>query len=117
MVEITVEKLINVLPKVFIPENASNTRANIQIIATGSEGGEWGIYIINQTCRVEDGSVENPDFSLTASADDILKIFMGELDPLKAYMKGKIHFKGRIKHALELTSLFSTDKSQIEALI
>jgi len=117
MVDITVEKLINVLPKIFIPENAKNTRANIQIIATGLEGGEWGIHIINQTCSVEEGKIENPDFSLTASADDILKIFLGELDPLRAYMKGKIHFKGRIKHALALTSLFSTDKSQIEALI
>lgn len=53
MVDITVEKLINVLPKVFIPENAKNTRANIQIIATGTEGGEWGILIIDQTCSNE----------------------------------------------------------------
>jgi putative sterol carrier protein len=117
MVDITVNKLINVLPKVFISENAKNIRANIQIIATGSEGGEWGIYIIDQTCRVEEGQIENPDFSLIATADDILKIFLGELDPLRAYMLGKIQFKGRIKHALELTDIFLTDKSQIEAMI
>jgi putative sterol carrier protein len=117
MVDITVKKLINVLPKVFISENAKNTRASIQIIATGSEGGEWGIHIINQTCRVEEGQVNNPDFSLIATADDILKIFLGELDPLRAYMQGKIQFKGRIKHALALTDIFLTDKSQIEAMI
>ncbi len=117
MVDITVKKLINVLPKVFISENAKNTRASIQIIATGSEGGEWGIHIINQTCRVEEGQVDNPDFSLIATADDILKIFLGELDPLRAYMQGKIQFKGRIKHALALTDIFLTDKTQIEALI
>ncbi len=117
MVDITVEKLIYVLPKVFIPENAKNTRANIQIIATGTEGGEWGIRIIDHTCSVEEGQIENPDFSLIATTDDILKIFLGELDPLRAYMKGKIQFKGRIKHALEITELFSTNKSQIEAMI
>lgn len=117
MVDITVKKLINVLPKVFIPENARNTRANIQIIATGSEGGEWGIRIIDQTCSVKEGQIDNPDFSLTASADDILKIFLGELDPMRAYMQGKIQFTGRIKHALALTDIFSADKSQIEALI
>ncbi len=117
MVDITVEKLINVLPKIFIPEKAKNTRANIQIFATGTEGGEWGICIIDQTCRVNEGQIENPDFSLTATADDILKIFLGELDPLRAYMQGKIQFKGRIKHALELTDIFSTDKSQIESMI
>lgn len=117
MVDITVKKLVNVLPKIFIPENAKKTRANIQIIATGKEGGEWGIHIIDQTCRVEEGRIENPDFSLTANADDILKIFLGELDPMRAYMQGKIQFKGHIKHALELTDLFSTNKSQIETMI
>jgi putative sterol carrier protein len=117
MIDITVKKLINVLPKVFIPENAKNTRANIQIIATGTEGGEWGICIIDQTCSVKEGRIENPDFSLTATADDILKIFLGELDPLRAYMQGKIQFKGRITHALELTDIFLTDKTQIEAMI
>jgi putative sterol carrier protein len=117
MVDISVKKLINVLPKVFIPENAKNIRANIQIIATGTDGGEWGICIVDQTCSVKDGQIENPDFSLTASANDILNIFLGELDPLRAYMSGKIQFKGQIKHALALTDIFSTDKSKIEAMI
>lgn len=117
MVDITVKKLINILPKVFISENAKNIRANIQIIATGSEGGEWGIHIIDQTCRIEEGQIDNPDFSLIATADDILKIFLGELDPLRAYMQGKIQLKGRIKHAMKLMDIFLTDKSQIEAMI
>lgn len=117
MVDITVKKLINILPKLFIPENAINISANIQIIATGAEGGEWGINIIDQTCSVKEGQIENPEFSLTASADDILRIFLGELDPLRAYMQGKIQFKGRIKHAMDLTKIFLTDKTQIEAMI
>ncbi len=117
MFEITVKKLIDVLPQVFIPENAQNTRANIQIIATGLGGGEWGIRIQDQICNVVEGKIENSDFSLSASSMDIIKIFLGELDPLRAYMQGKIQFEGRIKHALELTELFSTDKSKIEAMI
>ena len=117
MTEITVNKLINILPQIFIAEKAKNTRANIQIIATGSEGGEWGIQIHDQTCQVVEGKIENSDFSLSANTKDILKIFLGELDPLKAYMQGKIHFKGRIKHALELTDLFITDKPTIEAIL
>jgi hypothetical protein len=32
-------------------------------------------------------------------------------------MQGKIQFKGRITHALELTDIFLTDKTQIEAMI
>lgn len=117
MLNITVNDLVNVLPQIFIPEKSENTRVNIQINATGLEGGEWGIRIQDQKCHVTEGKAENSDFSLTASSDDIIKIFLGELDPLRAYMQGKIQFKGRIKHALELTDLFSTDRTRIEAMI
>jgi len=114
MAEITVNKLINILPQIFIPEKAENARADIQIIAKGSEGGEWGIRIHDQLCE---GKIENPDLSLSANTADILKMFLGELDPLKAYMQGKIQFKGRINNALKLTELFLTDRPTIEALL
>lgn len=117
MADITVKKLINLLPQIFISEKAKNTRTNIQIIATGSEGGEWGIQIHDQKCEVVEGKIENFDFLLSANAKDILRIFLGELDPLKAYMLGKIQFKGHIKRALELTDLFTTDKSTIDAML
>ena len=117
MVDISVSDLIKVIPRIFIPENAGNTQANIQIIASGLNGGKWGIKIINQTCTVEDGLIENPDYSLIASSEDIIKVFLGELDPLRAYMQGKIQFTGRINKAMGLTNLFSMDKKLIESLI
>jgi len=117
MVEITVSDLIKVIPKLFIRENAVNVNANFQIIATGQTGGEWGIKIMDQTCEIESGIIENPDYSLIASAEDLLKIFFGELDPLKAFMQGKIQFKGRINKAMELSDLFTMDRKLIERLI
>lgn len=117
MVDIKIQDLIELLPKAFIQENAKNTRANIQIIASGTGGGEWGIRINDQNCEIEKGLIEGADFSLTASAEDIIKVFLGELDPLKAYMRGKIQFKGKIKQALALTKLFSTDKQIYEGLL
>ena len=117
MVNVTIKDLVNILPTAFVPENAKNTRTNIQINAMGPDGGHWGIKIQDQTCRVEEGMLESPDFSLTASAEDIIKVFSGDLDPLKAYMQGKIQFKGRIKQAFELTKMFSTDKKLYEGLL
>lgn len=115
MVEITVKDLINIIPDAFISENAKNIHSNIQIIATGIDGGEWVIRIKDQTCQVEKGIIEKPDFSLTAESIDILKIFFGELDPLRAYMQGKIAFKGRIKQALDLTNLFQVNRDFYES--
>ncbi|HSM26147.1 MAG TPA: SCP2 sterol-binding domain-containing protein [Anaerolineaceae bacterium] len=115
MADIKVSDLIKIIPDAFIPENAKNKEAIIQLIATGNDGGEWVIRIKDQICEVEKGKTEKPDFSLKADSEDILKIFFGELDPLRAYMRGKISFKGRIKQAMELTNLFQNDRDFYES--
>lgn len=117
MAQITVKDLIKVIPEAFISENAVDIQTNIQIIATGNDGGEWVIRIKDQTCKVDEGKIDNPDFTLSAKDEDILKLFFGELDPLRAYMRGKISFKGRMKQALALTKLFSTDRKFYEDLL
>lgn len=114
MAQITVKDLIKVIPTAFIPENAVDVQTNIQLVATGDDGGEWVIRIKDQTCLVDEGKIEKPDFTLSAKDEDILKLFFGELDPLRAYMRGKISFKGRMKQALALTKLFSTDRKFYE---
>ena len=117
MANITVNDLIRLIPMGFKAENAENVHTNIQIIAKGPDGGEWVVRIKECNCSIEDGSMDNPDFTLTAETANIIKIFFGELDPLRAYMQGKISFKGRIKQALELTNLFTTDRSFYENLL
>ena len=116
MVEISLKELIRKLPDAFIPDNAKNKNAQIQVSALGNNGGEWGILIKNQECKIEDGSLQNPDFTISANSEDIMKIFSGDLDPLRAYMQGKVQFKGRIKQAMDLMDLFSVEKIKSEII-
>ena len=117
MANITVNDLIRLIPMGFKAENAENVQTNIQIIATGSDGGEWVVRIKEKNCSIENGLMDNPDLTLTAETGNIIKMFLGELDPLRAYMQGKISFKGRIKQALALTNLFTTDRAFYESLL
>jgi len=116
MVEISLKELIGKLPDAFIPENAKNKNTQIQISAFGLNGGNWGIVIKDQVCKIEDGELENPDFSISANTEDIMKIFNGDLDPFKAYMQGKVQFKGRMRQAMDLTDLFSVEKIKSEII-
>ena len=116
-VDITVRDLIRLIPAGFKAEKSGNLDTIIQIVVTGLDGGEWVVRIKDQKCVVEDGMVEKADFTLSTDKINLLKIFFGELDPLRAYMQGKVGFKGRIKQALELTNLFSTDRAFYESLL
>lgn len=116
-VDISVRDLIRLIPAGFKAENSSNLNTIIQIVVTGQDGGEWVVRIKDQKCIVEEGVVDKSDFTLSTDTKNLLKIFFGELDPLRAYMQGKINFKGRIKQALELTNLFSTDRAFYESLL
>ncbi len=116
-VDITVRDLIKLIPAGFKADKSGNLDTIIQIVVTGVDGGEWVVRIKNQKCVVEDGLVEKADFTLSTDTNNLLKIFFGELDPLRAYMQGKVSFKGRIKQALELTNLFSTDRAFYESLL
>lgn len=117
MANILVKDLIKIIPSGFKSENAENIQTNIQIVATGDDGGRWIIRIKDKKCSIEEGTAENPDFTLSADSANIIQMFFGELDPLRAYMQGKISFHGRIKQALALTNLFSTDRAFYEDLL
>lgn len=109
MENLSIEKLVNLLPKAFIPEKAGNANATIQLIAKGENGGSWLIEIKNNQCKVFEGKTETPDLMLVGEAQDFLDIFTGKLDGMQAFMRGKIQFKGNMGLAMKLTGYFSTE--------
>ncbi len=107
MTEINIEQFFNDLPKYFLPEKAVGIDAVVQINLTGKKSGDWVLTIHNQKCRVEKGTVSNPLLSLTMDYAEFISIFRGELDPMRAFMMGKIRLKGNVALATRLTSMFN----------
>lgn len=106
MTEITVQELMDRMPKAFIPESAAGVEAVIQYQLTGEEGGEWVVTIRDQKCIVEKGTTENPTMTLMADAQDYKDIILGKLDPMAAFMQQKVRLKGNLNLALGLTKYF-----------
>lgn len=65
MTEISVQELINRMPKAFMPEKAEGVDTVIQYHLTGEEGGDWIITINDGKCTVEPGVAQNPKMTLT----------------------------------------------------
>jgi putative sterol carrier protein len=106
MPEMTIRDLIPQIPTYFIPEKAVGINTVIQLSISGEEGGEWFVTIRDQQCRVDEGETPNPNFSLSASDQILYDLLNRKLDPVRAYMQGKVQFKGNISMAMKLAGLF-----------
>ncbi len=106
MAETTINDLFILLCQSFVPERAAGVDTAIQVHLTGDKGGDYGIVIKDQTCSANPGILASASLKLEAAAQDILDMFEGKIDPMKAFMQGKLRLMGDKAMALKLTTLF-----------
>ncbi len=109
---IDLHSLVDLLPKTFLPERAEGVQASLQLRLTGEQAGEWVVTIADKKCSVKAGKVENPTLTIEASTQDVMEVFTGKVDPMKAYMQGKLRVSGNLMQAPRLLGLFSAEKLQ-----
>ncbi len=104
--EISIEEMMNRMPKAFLPEKAGDLEAVIQYHLTGEEAGDWIVKIGDGKCEVSQGETEDPTMTLFADSQDYKDIILGKLDPMTAFMQQKVKLKGNLNMALGLTKYF-----------
>ena len=104
--ELTIEKLMGLMPKAFRPEKAVGVDAVVQYNLTGEQGGDWIITIGDGKCSVKKGVAEAPRLTLTADAADYLNIITGKLNAMSAFAGGKLKLKGDLNLAMKLMDFF-----------
>lgn len=110
MNDVKIEDLMNMIPRAFVPEKAKGVSAVVLFHLSGEGGGDWVVRIADETCKVEPGTVAKYDLLLEAAAQDALDAFAGKLDPMKAYMQGKIKMTGKMMLAMRLFKMFSVPR-------
>lgn len=90
----TIQEVMDALPGSFLADKAAGVNARFQFELTGEGGGTWTVSIAEGKCSVQSGPAEAPNVTFSASAADYLAITRGELDPMKAFMGGKLSIKG-----------------------
>ena len=103
---LTIADLISKMSGAFIPEKAQGLNAVIQFNFTGAEPGNWNAEIKNGALKVEKGVHPNPTLSMTADSADYIKIFNRELDPMQAFMQGKLKLQGDLSLAMKMSQFF-----------
>lgn len=99
------EFIEQVLPGKLTPDKISDLNMTIQFNITGDAGGDWFLTIRDQKAVVQTGVIENPTISLKMKDADFVKLVNGELSGQRAFMTGKLKFKGSMTHGIKLQKL------------
>jgi aminoglycoside phosphotransferase (APT) family kinase protein/putative sterol carrier protein len=74
----------------------------VQFHLTGPDGGDWYLVSENGRAARHEGTVADPDTTVTAAAADWLALRRGELDRVQAFLGGKLRIEGDMTLLLQL---------------
>ena len=80
----------------------------------GKVVGQWTLDLKNGSGSVTEGPAKpKADCTLTLADGDFVEIFEGRLDPMKAFMSGKLKVAGNIMLSQKLKAVFDANKTKI----
>jgi putative sterol carrier protein len=110
-----IREAIEALPNAFVPDKARNAKALFQLDLTpgtagegtgGDWGGKWVLDISDGQCQVREEVASRPDATVTMDPRDLIALFSNQLDPVKAFMAGKIKVAGNLGLVMQLMNWF-----------
>jgi putative sterol carrier protein len=103
----TVEGLLTMLPGAYEAAKIKGVNTSVQMNITGSQAGNWYVVSKDDKLTVTKGILPNPEITVGADTEDILAVAEGKLDPMKAFMLGKLKVKGDMTEVMKLVQLFT----------
>lgn len=110
---LTVDGIFSLMPELFLPEKAQGLTVSVYYQVTGEGGGDY-------TCLIENGSfklLREPKADATSTvviaAEDWIALNEGKLDPMQAFMTGKLKGTGDLGLLQKFPKFFK--KPQVQA--
>lgn len=105
--ETMLETSFQALQRRFQPAEAAGINVTIQVMIEGAHRGIGSLRIVDGTYEFIKGGVPQPDSTITLPEADWLAFVDGTLDPMNAFMAGRLKVTGNMQLASRLQSLFS----------
>jgi putative sterol carrier protein len=104
----TVSEVFQEIPNRFDAGAWGSQNAVLQFNITGEDGGSWTATIKDGKIAVEEGSATGADMTVTTTSQDMLGMVSGDLNPVSAFMQGKVRIDGDMSLAMKLQGLLSS---------
>ena len=82
----------------------------VAVNLTGADPAQWNVSAGGGQLRLEQGELPEAQVSVTASSDTAIGLFEKTVDPMMAFLTGKIKLKGDIGKIAMLKKLVSKKK-------
>ena len=103
----SIDDVIASYPERFQPEKAQGVNDTVYMNLTGDSARDVVLHVNDGTLDIRQGETpEDATLTLTADADDWLKIENGELNPMMAMMSGKAKMRGSMPFAMKFMGMF-----------
>jgi putative sterol carrier protein len=102
----TVQEIFAAMPGRFNAERASGYGATIQFDLAGDDGGQWYVAVDEGNATVTEGLHEQPAATIRMTAADFVDMMTGTLDPMNAFMMGKVKVEGDLNSVMKFQTLF-----------
>lgn len=102
-----IKQIFNDIAARFDASRAKGINSTIQFDLSGDGGGTYWLKISDDNMQAGEGQVENPRMTLKATAEDFASMLRGSLNPMQAFMMGKIKIQGDTGLAMKLMPLMN----------
>ncbi|GIW72101.1 MAG: hypothetical protein KatS3mg102_1643 [Planctomycetota bacterium] len=96
--------IFEAMPGRFDPAGAGNWETTIQFKLRGEDGGDWVMRVKDGSCTVEQGTAEQPKATIEMDAATWVGIHTGTVNPMQAFMTGKIKVTGNMGEVMKLNN-------------
>ncbi len=93
-------------PQNLIAEKAGSMNAAVAFDLSGENGGQWTVKIADGNCTVEEGIVDGADATISMAGSDYVDMMTGKLNPMMAFMGGKVKVSGDLNTVMKFQTLF-----------
>lgn len=88
-------------------EKAKGLDVTVQFDLSGEGGGQWYVQIKDGAANTHQGTADKPAATIKMDAQDYADLTTGKLNPMTAFMAGKVKVDGDLNTVMKFQTLFS----------
>jgi uncharacterized lipoprotein YddW (UPF0748 family) len=100
-------RLCAALPARAKPEQLAGMNGAVLLHATGPGGGDWWLRLADGKCTSGEGALDNPQLTVTGSAQDLLAVAQAQADAFALWTSGRIAVAGDFALMTKLMALLT----------
>jgi len=109
---LTVEGIFSLMPELFLPEKAQGLTVSVYYQVTGEGGGDFTCLIENGAFSLKREAKADATSVVTIGAEDWIALNEGKLDPMQAFMTGKLKGTGDLGLLQKFPKFFKKPQKQ-----